>query len=351
MLNTLHSQPLLKLSNGSAYSTPYFASWYNAMLWAGLFCAAGLLSLGIGAMVTLGLAKTDVNGFWSSLFDSLDHDRVIYALKSASVQAGLSAFLSLIIAIPSAIAVSRRPYWPMMRSFTAIISLAMVLPTTVAALGLLSVWGRQGVIIEMCRGLGVSFCDDFTIYGLHGVALAHMMLNIPLMIRVFIPLLEAIPARKHHLSVLLSLGIWGRFRHVELPHIKPAIPGVMALVFLLCFTSFALVLMLGGGPKVTTLEVEIYSAVRFDFNLAAAAGLSIIQFFCAAIVVLILSTQQQFDRPTPFSTQASKKPHLSALERTDLGWREMALDLFMVVVLTDEQIKSHLSFFVPPSWF
>ena len=43
--------------------------------------------------------------------------------------------------------------------------------------------------------------------------------------------------------------------------------------------------MLGGGPAVTTLEVEIYSAIRFDFNMPAAAGLSLIQFALTALVV------------------------------------------------------------------
>ena len=298
----------------------------DVMLWAGLLLAAGLLCLGLGAIIVL--IKADPNGSRVSvIFAAIDWHRVGYALRSAGFQAFLSAFCSLIIAIPASIAVVRRAYWPLITPLIAVISLAMVLPTTVAAMGLLSVWGRNGVMLELCRAIGFDLCGDMTIYGLHGVVLAHMMLNIPLMMRVFIPLISAIPERRYHLTALLSLKMAGRFRHVELPQIKPAIPGIFALVFLMCFTSFALVLMLGGGPKVTTLEVEIYSAVRFDFNLSAAAGLSLIQFGCAALVVMILSTRGQFEQPAPLTALEKKN------NRRDIGKGELVLDSVMMAVL------------------
>ena len=296
-----------------------FTSGQGVMLGAGLFVAALLLTIGIGAILVL-----NPTGGWA---DAVDWDRVRYALKSAGFQAFLSAFCSLIIAVPASLAVARRAHWPLMKPLVTVVSLAMVLPTTVAAMGLLAVWGRKGVMLETCRGLGFEFCGDITIYGLHGVVLAHMMLNVPLMMRVFIPLISAIPERRYHLTALLSLGMLGRFRHVELPQIKQAIPGVLSLVFLMCFTSFSLVLMLGGGPKVTTLEVEIYSAVRFDFNLAAAAGLSLIQFGCAALVVLVLSTKAQFEQPAPL-TSLDKTYH-----RRDLGKAELTLDSVMMTVM------------------
>jgi len=52
---------------------------------------------------------------------------------------------------------------------------------------------------------------------------------------------------------------------VEWPVIARLLPGLATLVFTLCFTSFAVVLALGGGPRATTLEVAIYQALRFDF--------------------------------------------------------------------------------------
>lgn len=61
------------------------------------------------------------------------------------------------------------------------------------------------------------------------------------------------------------------------------LPQLGALVFALCFTSFAIVMTLGGGPKATTIEVAIFQAIRFDFDLAKAVYLSLLQMFFAAL--------------------------------------------------------------------
>jgi len=245
----------------------------------GLLTAILLLSVGIGAIMVLGI--TPLAGRPpSAFFEALNIDRVVYALKSATLQASLSSLLSLLLAIPISLAISRRAHWRGIRTLTLLFSLAMVLPTTVAAMGLLAVWGRQGLVASACGGI----CD-FSPYGLHGVILAHLMLNVPLAVRAFVPLLDAIPEVAWRLSAHLDMRATARFRHVEWPAIRNAVPGLASLIFLLCFTSFALVLMLGGGPKVTTLEVEIYSAIRFDFDIVQAAGLSLIQFVLAALVV------------------------------------------------------------------
>ena len=59
--------------------------------------------------------------------------------------------------------------------------------------------------------------------------------------------------------------------------LREVLPGALATVFALCLTSFAVALILGGGPWATTLELAIYQAVRFDFDLGHAAGLALVQ--------------------------------------------------------------------------
>jgi thiamine transport system permease protein len=46
----------------------------------------------------------------------------------------------------------------------------------------------------------------------------------------------------------------------------PADPPVAALIFMLCFASFATVLSLGGGPQATTIELAIYQALSYDYD-------------------------------------------------------------------------------------
>lgn len=283
----------------------------------GLGVAGVLLALGLAAMLAL-IWADDGAPVWAAI----DTSRLLYSLKSASGQAALSVVMSLLFAIPAAIALARRRALRGMNGVIMIISLAMVLPTTVAATGLLAVWGRQGLAADLC-GLVWGGCE-LSIYGLHGVVVAHMMLNVPLMIRVFLPLLEAVPSSQWRLAGLLGMSSWQRFRHIEGPALLGAIPGVASLVFLLCFTSFALVLMLGGGPKVTTLEVEIYSAIRFDFDLAAAAGLSLIQFACAGVAVAVMAVSGR--NALSGKVQSSPEVYL----RKDLKTFDKVMDVIVI---------------------
>lgn len=259
------------------------------LLW-GLVLAASLLCLGVLAIATLA---------WMG--GGLGHlpDRSGVILKSAGIQAGLSTLFSGLFALPAAVTLNRHRMLPFTRFLRLVLALAMVTPTTVAATGLLEIWGRSGLIAEMCALLaGATSCDGYSIYGLHGVVLAHIFFNIPLMIWIMLPLLEAIPQGQWRVARHLGFDGWTRFRFLEFPAMRQGFAGGLVLVFLLCFTSFALVLMLGGGPRVTTLEVEIYAAIRFSFDFKAAASLSLMQFGIAALVVLMMAFLNRGRQPT-----------------------------------------------------
>ena len=62
-----------------------------------------------------------------------------------------------------------------------------------------------------------------------------------------------------------------------------------AFVFVLCFNSFAVVLSLGGGPQSTTLEVAIYQALKYDFNIPEALSLAWLQLLIAGGLFLLMT--------------------------------------------------------------
>jgi len=261
----------------------YPASPHQKLILIGLGMAVLLLALGLAAILALAWHGD------GDILTGIGH-RTGYVLRSAVLQAGLSVLCSVAVAVPAAVALHRTAQWRWSKVMEMVLGLALVIPTTVAAGGLIAVWGRTGVVARSCEYIFADAgCGAISIYGLHGVILAHMFFNVPLLIRIFLPLLEAIPPTHDRLASLLDLkGFW-YFRHVEWPQLKSALPASSLLVFLFCFTSFSLVLMLGGGPKVTTMEVEIYAAIRFSFDLAAASGLSLLQFACAALVVAVIA--------------------------------------------------------------
>ncbi len=199
------------------------------------------------------------------------------AIRFTVWQAFLSALISVVLAVPVARALARRQF-PGRGALVTLLGAPFILPVIVAVLGLLAVFGRSGWVNQALEALGL---PTLSIYGLHGVVLAHVFFNLPLATRLLLQGWQAIPAERFRLAAQLRLTPMAVFRTLEWPLIKQVVPGVAALIFVICLTSFAVALTLGGGPRATTIELAIYQAFRFDFNLGRAALLSIVQLVVA----------------------------------------------------------------------
>ena len=205
------------------------------------------------------------------------------ALRFTVWQAFLSAVFSVILAIPVARALARRQFFGR-GVLVTLLGAPFILPTIVAVLGLLTVFGRSGWLNRLLEYLGL---PSVSIYGLHGVVLAHVFFNLPLATRLLLQGWQGVPAERFRLAAQIRLTPWAMFRAIEWPLIRQIVPGVAALIFVICLTSFAVALTLGGGPKATTLELAIYQAFRFDFDLGRAALLSLTQLVVAGGAALV----------------------------------------------------------------
>ena len=228
----------------------------------------GALSGALVLVLTLGtLAAVALRADWASGLSPADWA----AIRFTVTQALVSAFISVLCAIPVARALARRRF----RGRQALITLLgapFLLPVIVAIVGLLAVFGRGGIVNVL---LGVLGFDPISIYGFHGVVLAHVFFNLPLAVRFILQGWLAIPAERFRLAASLGAPV-GRL--LEIPMLGAIVPSTFLVIFLICLTSFAVALTLGGGPKSTTVELAIYQALRFDFDLGRAALLACIQF-------------------------------------------------------------------------
>ncbi|MGB0959391.1 MAG: ABC transporter permease subunit [Halocynthiibacter sp.] len=205
------------------------------------------------------------------------------ALKFTLIQAFLSATICIAFAIPTARALARRQFWGR-GAVTILLGAPFILPVIVAVLGLLMIFGRSGVVSAGLMAFGF---EPLHIYGLWGVVMAHVFFNLPLATRFLLQAWASVPEENYRLAE--SLGLDGRdaLRQLERPLIKDTVPGVFVLIFLLCLTSFAVVLALGGGPKATTLELAIYEAFQYEFDLGQAAVLALLQFvLCLGVAIV-----------------------------------------------------------------
>jgi thiamine transport system permease protein len=239
--------------------------------WPGALAGALVLVLTLGTLAAVAQRADFTSGLGAADWA---------AIRFTVVQAILSALISVVLAIPVARALARRRFWGRQALIT-LLGAPFLLPVIVAIVGLIAVFGRNGVVNSALVWAGI---EPISIYGFHGVILAHVFFNLPLAVRFILQGWLAIPAERFRLAASLNASI-GRI--LEIPMLRAVVPSTFLVIFLICLTSFAVALTLGGGPKSTTVELAIYQALRFDFDLGRAAMLACIQFGLCAVAAVI----------------------------------------------------------------
>ncbi len=280
----------------------------------------GLLAAGaVAALVLVSLVAVAVRAEAPAALGPADWAAIRFTLWQAAVSAALSVGL----AIPVARALARRRFLGRGVLIT-LLGAPFVLPVIVAILGLLAIFGRGGVLNAGLAQLGL---PQLQVYGPWGVILAHVFFNLPLAVRLILQGWLAIPAERFRLAASLGFSARDVARHLEWPLLREVVPGALLVVFLICTTSFAVALTLGGGPRATTVELAVYQAFRFDFDLGRAALLGLVQAgigLAAALLALRVSV------PAAFGTGFD-----AVVERWDARGRAARwLDTLMILVAT-----------------
>ncbi|WP_413731281.1 thiamine/thiamine pyrophosphate ABC transporter permease ThiP [Sodalis sp. RH20] len=251
-------------------------------LWPGLLAALMLTAVALTAVGALWLNAPTLQ--WR---DVLSDSYLWHVLRFTFWQALLSALLSVLPAVFLARALYRRRF-PGRLLLLRFCAMTLVLPVLVAVFGILSVYGRHGWLAQLCLWLHIPY--GFSPYGLRGILLAHVFFNLPLATRLLLQALEGIPVEQRQLAAQLDMAGWHFFRILEWPYLRRQLLPAAALIFMLCFASFATVLSLGGGPRATTIELAIYQALSYDYDPGRAALLALVQMICC--LGLVLSSQR-----------------------------------------------------------
>ena len=121
---------------------------------------------------------------------------------------------------------------------------------------------------------------------LGAILLAHVFYNTTVVIRVVGSAWEGLDPRLEQAARMLGASGWRAFWEVTLPLLRPRSWAAALLVFLFDFTSFGVILLL-GGPRFATLEVEIYIQALQLLNLPLAGLLSAVQLGCTLLFMLV----------------------------------------------------------------
>ncbi|HEX7040148.1 MAG TPA: iron ABC transporter permease [Trueperaceae bacterium] len=211
-------------------------------------------------------------------------------------QALLSTALTVALGLPTALLLARYRFGGR-RLLAAAFSVPFVMPTVVAGMGFLALAGPRGA-------LGVDLRGTLAI-----VLAAHVFYNFAIVARLVSGFLEGVGPRLEQAAATLGAGPWRSLWRVTLPLALPATVASATLVFIFCFTSFGVVLILAPQARFATLEVELYRLTLRLLRLDVAAALALVQLVVVGgLGWAYTRLQARLAVPVPAGRSAARRP-------------------------------------------
>ncbi len=206
-------------------------------------------------------------------------------------QAALSTLFTLIAAFPAAYIFARYDFRGanVLRALTTI---PFLMPTIVVATAFSALLGPRGVLnLTLMQWFQLDTPPIQIMHTLGIIVLAHTFYNFTIVLRIVGGFWANLDPQIENAARVLGANRWQTFWHITLPLIAPSVIAASLLVFIFDFTSFGVILIL-GGPRLATLEVEIYRQTVNLFNLPLAAALSLVQLI-ATFTLMVAYTHLQ----------------------------------------------------------
>ena len=233
-------------------------------------------------------------------------------------QAALSTGLTVGLALPGAYLFARYDF-PGKTLLRALTTIPFVLPTVVVATAFTAWLGPRGWLNQLLMSLLGREQPLFDLeHSIWLILLAHIFYNYTVVLRLVGGFWANLNPRLEETARLLGASPGRVFREVTLPLLTPAITAAALLIFIFNFTSFGVILIL-GGPRYATLEVEIYRQTVNLFNLPVAATLSLVQIIFT-FGLMWLYTRLQAKTAIPLDLRPSQQ-----LQRRVTTWRDRLL--------------------------
>jgi len=222
------------------------------------------------------------------IFDTLTESSLRGVWWFTLWQAVASTALTLIVGLPFTWAISRHSFRSA-RVLTALITIPFFMPAVVVATGIKAILPAAGI---------------------PAILWAHVVFNVAIVVRIVGPQWLLLDKATEDTAADLGAGRLRTFLYVVFPHIRESLRNATAIIFLFCFTSFAVIAILGDISH-RTIESEIFTqAIRLG-DTRTATSLAIVQ---AIVVLLVLhwgNPSSREPRTTPQTIQfidASRTP-------------------------------------------
>lgn len=206
------------------------------------------------------------------------------AARFTVMQAFLSAAGASGIGLCAAFFCARRKFFgrKLLLSLSAI---PLSVPPVVIALAFILFFGKNGFVNKLLAAVSAGQLSLGTfLYSTGGIVLVHTFYNFPITMRTVSAAWEQLPEETEQAALLLGASPLRIFRTVIFPALKAPLCASSVIIFLYCFFSFVIILLL-GGLGVTTLEVELYQTIRRDIHAGTAARIALLETGIATAAV------------------------------------------------------------------
>lgn len=200
----------------------------------------------------------------------------------------LSTLTAFVLGVGGAFFCGTRSFWGrrLLLSFSAV---PLCIPPLITALGYVSFFGMNGYFNQILKSaLALDRSPIRFLYSQAGIIICQGFYNFPLVLSIVAQAWKNSDIQKQNAARLLGAGEGRVFFTVTLPSLFPAMATACIPVFLFCFFSFMIVLLF-SAPGTSTLEVEIFRAVRNTLDTGSATAFAITETFTALLIVFVYS--------------------------------------------------------------
>jgi thiamine transport system permease protein len=227
-------------------------------------------------------------------------ERMVWSLGQAAITCGLV----LVLGLPMGWVLARLDF-PGRGVLLRGLMLPFVVPTLVAAMGVLALMGPRGLLVRW-GGPDLQGTPWLLLFG-------NLFFNLCVLVRAVVDALSHVSAARVAAARSLGATPWRAFWRVEWPAILPWLASALCLVFVYCLSGFGLALVL-GGQRYATVEVEIYTLVAHELQLAQAASLSLWMLLLTGAVAYAYAAVERHLATPARADRVARQPARSALQ-------------------------------------
>lgn len=223
-----------------------------------------------------------------------DVDELIWAFKNTALQAGLSSVFSLIFGFILAMGLLSYSQFPKLRPYLDIfILLPNFFPSLFIIIGLMNL------------------IDPFPI-GIVGIIITHIYINTGLAAIYLRDIIQEKLGQSGELALVLGSGRLKFIRKILIPQLKQDFLEIFIYIFSVCFSSFAIPLVIGGG-RGTNLEILIYEKIRISSDFSSAVIVALIQSIFLFLLSLGSFRSKRYQSKTVFNFKIISSKYILAL--------------------------------------